>query len=63
MLNSVGERTPPCGTPVLNGRCLDVSGDDVCCSVVFGTLVGVFGLPLHHIHIPSPFTSIMDIKN
>ena len=24
MLNSVGERTPPCGTPVLNWRCLDV---------------------------------------
>ena len=24
MLNSVGERTPSCGTPVLNGRCLDV---------------------------------------
>ena len=24
MLNSVGERTPPCGTPVLNGRCEDV---------------------------------------
>ena len=25
MLISVGERTPPCGTPVLNWRCLDVS--------------------------------------
>ena len=25
MLNSVGERTPPCGTPVLNCRCEDVS--------------------------------------
>ena len=24
MLNSVGERTPPCGTPVLNWRCEDV---------------------------------------
>ena len=24
MLNSVGERTSPCGTPVLNGRCEDV---------------------------------------
>ena len=24
MLNSVGERTSPCGTPVLNCRCLDV---------------------------------------
>ena len=24
MLNSVGERTPPCGTPVLNCRCMDV---------------------------------------
>ena len=24
MLNSVGERMPPCGTPVLNGRCEDV---------------------------------------
>ena len=24
MLNSVGERTPPCGTPVLNWRCMDV---------------------------------------
>ena len=27
MLNSVGERTPPCGTPVLNLRCV-VS---ICC--------------------------------
>ena len=24
MLNSAGERTPPCGTPVLNLRCEDV---------------------------------------
>ena len=24
MLNSVSERTPPCGTPVLNGRCEDM---------------------------------------
>ena len=24
MLNSVGERTPPCGTPVVNRCCLDV---------------------------------------
>ena len=24
MLKSVGERTPPCGTSVLNGRCEDV---------------------------------------
>ena len=24
MLNSVGERMPPCGMPVLNLRCLDV---------------------------------------
>ena len=24
MLNSVGERTPPCGTPVFNRRCEDV---------------------------------------
>ena len=24
MLNSVGERTPPCGMPVLNWRCEDV---------------------------------------
>ena len=24
MLNRVGERTPPCGTPVLNWRCVDV---------------------------------------
>ena len=24
MLNSVGGRKPPCGTPVLNFRCLDV---------------------------------------
>ena len=24
MLKSVGERTPPCGTPVLNWRCVDV---------------------------------------
>ena len=23
MLNSGGERTPPCGTPVLNRRCLN----------------------------------------
>ena len=22
MLNSVGDRTPPCGTPVLNWRCV-----------------------------------------
>ena len=24
MLNNVGDRTPPCGTPVLNWRCVDV---------------------------------------
>ena len=24
MLKSVGERTPPCGTPVLNWRCIGV---------------------------------------
>ena len=24
MLNSVGDRTPPCGTSVLNWRCVDV---------------------------------------
>ena len=24
MLKSVGDRTPPCGTPFLNGRCVDV---------------------------------------
>ena len=24
MLKSVGDRTPPCGTPVLNWRCIDV---------------------------------------
>ena len=24
MLNSVCDRTPPCGTPVLNWRCVDV---------------------------------------
>ena len=24
MLNSVGERTPPCRTPVFNWRCVDV---------------------------------------
>ena len=24
MLNGVGDRTPPCGTPVLNWRCVDV---------------------------------------
>ena len=24
MLNSVGERTPPCGTPLLNRHCEDV---------------------------------------
>ena len=24
MLNSIGERRPPCGTPVLNWRCVDV---------------------------------------
>ena len=29
MLNSVGERTPLCGTPVLNWRCLDVIS--ICC--------------------------------
>ena len=23
MLNNVGDRTPPCGTPVLNWRCVD----------------------------------------
>ena len=27
MLNSVGERTPHCGTPVLNGRCVI----SICC--------------------------------
>ena len=24
MLKSVGDRTPPCGTPFLNWRCVDV---------------------------------------
>ena len=24
MLKSVGDRTPPCGTPCLNWRCVDV---------------------------------------
>ena len=24
MLNSVGDRTQPCGTPVLNWRCVDL---------------------------------------
>ena len=24
MLKSVGDRTPPCGTPILNWRCVDV---------------------------------------
>ena len=24
MLKSVGDRTPPCGTPCLNRRCVDV---------------------------------------
>ena len=24
MLNNVGDRTPPCGTPVLNWRCVNV---------------------------------------
>ena len=37
-----------------------MSGDDVCCSVVFGTLVGVFvfsvmwsELLIHHFHVTS----------
>ena len=29
MLNSVGEKTPPCGTPVLNLRCEDSSFVDL----------------------------------
>ena len=29
MLKSVGDRTPPCGTPVLNWRCVDVLFLDV----------------------------------
>ena len=24
MLNSVGDRTPPCGTPILNWHCVDI---------------------------------------
>ena len=31
MLNSVGERTPPCGTPVLNLRCEDMYVISICC--------------------------------
>ena len=27
---------------VIMGKCVRQRGDDVCCSVVFGTLVGVF---------------------
>ena len=53
MLNSVGERTPPCGTPVSN------------CDVYILSFYSMFsdrvGLPLRNIHIPSPFRSIMDI--
>jgi len=34
MLNSMGERTPPCGTPDLNCCCLDVC----CLKVVYAFL-------------------------
>ena len=33
MLKSVGDRIPPCGTPVMNWRCVDVSECSVCFAV------------------------------
>ena len=57
MLKSMGERTPPCGTPDLNCRFVDVWS----LNVVYAMHSDRVGLPLHNIHIPSPFTSIMDI--
>ena len=42
MLNIVGERTPPCGTPVLNGHCEDVCSSfliSVCMFIVSKALL------------------------
>ena len=33
MLNSMGERTPPCGTPHLNWHCVDVVFLNVVCAL------------------------------
>ena len=33
MLKSVGDRTPPCGTPILYWRCVDVLFMNVVCAL------------------------------
>ena len=44
MLNSVGESTPPCGTPVLNRRCLDVW---FLCCVCFASPNVIFAMKIN----------------
>ena len=45
MLNSVGERTPPCGTTVLNYKLFSVcSAVTVECCVLYPCCMDVFGM-------------------
>ena len=41
MLKSVGDSTPPCRTPILNWRCVDVYAFAICVGEVS---FGMFGL-------------------